>query len=147
MKNVVFTTLLSLSVITACESEDVAEVEEAMNANQSLQGTAWWVEDIAGKGVVDMSHTMIEFAEDGRVSGDTACNRYNGAVEISGNEISFGPMAGTRKACAAALMDQEFNFYQAIGKVVSWEVAGTGLLYMRDAEGQVQIRAAATNDP
>ena len=147
MKNLFITTLLSLSVITACESGDVADVEEAMNANQSLQGTAWWVEDIAGKGVVDMSHTTIEFAEDGRVSGDTACNLYNGAVEISGNEISFGPMAGTRKACADALMDQEFNFYQAIEKVVSWEIAGTGLLYMRDAEGQVQIRAAATDDP
>ena len=147
MRNLLIIALLSLSVVTACESENVAEVEEAMSVNQSLQGTSWWVEDIAGKGVVDMSHTTIEFTEESRVGGDTSCNRYNGSVEISDDKISFGPLAGTRKACAAALMDQESKFYQAIGNVVSWEIAETGLLYLRDAEDQIQIRAAATDDP
>ena len=50
-------------------------------------------------------------------------------------------MAGTRKACAPALMDQEMKFYQAIAKVASWEVPGTGLLHLRDADGKTVIRA------
>jgi len=147
MRYLLIIALLSLSVVTACESENVAEVEEAMSVNQPLQGTSWWVEDIAGKGVVDMSHTTIEFTEEDRAGGDTGCNRYNGNVEINGDKLSFGPLAGTRKACAPALMDQESKFYQAIDNVVSWEIAETGLLHLRDAEGQTQIRAAATDDP
>jgi len=113
-----------------------------MSRDQSLQGTSWWVEDIGGKGVVDMSHTTIDFIDDGRVAGDSGCNRYFGSVEIGDSEISFGMLAGTRKACAPALMDQESNFYQAMGKVVSWEIAETGLLYLHDAEAASLIRAS-----
>ena len=113
-----------------------------MSRNQSLQGTSWWVEDIGGKGVIDMSHTTIEFIDNDSVAGDSGCNRYFGSVEIGDSEIGFGMLAGTRKACAPALMDQESNFYQAMGKVVSWEIAETGLLYLRDAEAVSLIRAS-----
>jgi len=106
-----------------------------------LTDTEWWVEDIDGKGVTDMSHTTLQFLEQGRVTGDTGCNRYGGSTEVSGTSISFGPMAGTRKACAPPLMDQEMKFYQAVAKVVSWEVADTGLLHLRDANGNTVIRA------
>ena len=106
-----------------------------------LTDTEWWAEDIDGNGVIDMSHTTLHFLENGRVAGDTGCNRYNGSVEISGASISFGPMAGTRKACAPALMDQEMKFYQAVAKVVSWEVPETGLLHLKNADGHTIIRA------
>ena len=106
-----------------------------------LTDTEWWVEDIDGKGVIDMSHTTLQFLEQGGVAGDTGCNRYRGSAEVSGTSISFGPMAGTRKACAPSLMDQEMKFYQAIAKVVSWEVADTGLLHLKEANGNTIIRA------
>jgi heat shock protein HslJ len=106
-----------------------------------LTDTEWWVEDIDGKGVIDMSHTTLQFLEQGGVVGDTGCNSYRGSAEVSGTSISFGPMAGTRKACAPSLMDQEMKFYQAIEKVVSWEVADTGLLHLRDANGKTVMRA------
>ncbi len=111
-----------------------------------LVDTQWWVEDIDGKGVIDRTHTTLHFIEDGRVAGDTGCNRYSGSVEISGTSISFGPMAGTRKACAPALMDQEMKFYQAVAKVVSWEVPGTGLLHLKDADGNTLIRAGRVQE-
>jgi len=38
-------------------------------------------------------------------------------------------------------MDQEMKFYQAVAKVVSWEVADTGLLHLRDTDGNTVIRA------
>ena len=115
-----------------------------MEKLQSLAGTAWWVEDIVGLGVIDMSHTSIEFTDDERVVGDTGCNRYFGSVDIDGSSMTFGPMAGTRKACAESLMDQEMKFYQAMGEVSSWEVAATGLLHLRDSNGKNLIRASAT---
>ena len=115
-----------------------------MDKEQNIQGTAWWVEDIAGKGVIDMSHTTIEFLADGKVAGDTGCNRYFGGYEILGEKLSFGPLAGTRKACATSLMNQEMAFYQVMEKVRRWEIADTGLLHLRDADGVGLIRAWKT---
>ena len=128
--------LLALLAITS-----FANATEVDMTDFELTGSEWWVEDIDGKGVIDRSHTTLHFLEQGAVAGDTGCNRYRGSVEISGASISFGPMAGTRKACVPALMDQETKFYQAIAKVVSWEVPDTGLLHLQDADGKTVIRA------
>ena len=128
--------ILALLAITSCANATKVNMTEF-----ELIDTEWWVEDIGGKGVIDMSHTTLQFLEQGGVAGDTGCNRYRGSAEVSGTSISFGPMAGTRKACAPSLMDQEMKFYQAIAKVVSWEVADTGLLHLKEANGNTIIRA------
>lgn len=128
--------LLAVLAITS-----FANATETNMAEFELIDTEWWVEDIDGRGVIDRAHTTLHFLEDGRVAGDTGCNRYMGSAEVSGTSISFSPMAGTRKACVPALMDQEMRFYQAIAKVVSWEVPDTGLLHLRDADGKTVIRA------
>jgi putative lipoprotein len=146
-KNVLVHVLASLAFIcsvASCAVDTKKQDTMIMDENQSLAGTSWWVEDISGRGVIDMTHTTIEFDADGRVSGDTGCNRYFGSVEFTGPEISFGPLAGTRKACAASLMDQEMNFFQAMGKVSQWEVAETGLLHLRDADGVTHLRSSKT---
>lgn len=128
--------LLALLAVTS-----FANATEMNMTGFELTGTEWWAEDIDGKGVIDMSHTTLQFPEQGGVAGDTGCNRYRGSAEISGTSISFGPMAGTRKACAPSLMDQEMKFYQAVAKVMSWEIADTGLLHLKDADGNTLIRA------
>ena len=120
----------------------VQEEPDSMSEKHALTGTSWWVEDIAGKGVIDMSHTTIEFTDDGRVDGDTGCNRYFGSVEITETGVSFGPLAGTRKMCVPALMDQEQSFFQAMSSVSKWEIAETGLLHLRDVDGAGQLRAS-----
>lgn len=120
----------------------VEKESASINADISLTGTSWWVEDIAGQGVIDMSHTTIEFPQDGKVGGDTGCNRYFGSVEIAGSKMKAGALAGTRKMCPPALMDQERDLFQAMGKVASWELAETGLLYLRDANGVDLLRAS-----
>ncbi len=133
---IVLLVALSLLAITGCVNATEVSMPEF-----ELIDTEWWVEDIDGKGVIDSSHTTIQFLEDGRVGGGTGCNRYMGSAEIAAASISFGPMAGTRKLCPPALMDQEMKFYQALEKVVSWEVPDTGLLHLRDAEDNTVIRA------
>ena len=127
---------LSLLAITGCVNATEVSMPEF-----ELTDTEWWVEDIDSKGVIDSSHTTIKFLENGSVGGSTGCNNYRGSAEIAGASISFGPMAGTRKLCPPALMDQEMNFYQALEKVVSWEVPDTGLLHLKDADGNTVIRA------
>ena len=133
--------LLALLVITG-----FANATEVNMTESELTDTEWWVEDIDGKGVIDRSHTTLHFLKQGGVAGDTGCNRYMGSAEVSGTSISFSPMAGTRKACVPALMDQEKRFYQALAKVVTWEVPDTGLLHLRDADGDTVIRAWRVNE-
>ena len=139
--------LLFLSATSSCATDAMKQGSTVGAEAQSLPGTAWWVEDINGRGIIDNSHTTIEFTDDGRIVGDTGCNRYFGSIEISGSGINLGPLAGTRKACPGALMDQELRFYQAMEKVSQWEIAKTGLLHLCDAGGDDLIRAWATDDP
>ena len=132
------TVMLSLLILNCTGAAEMSK------KNRELSATSWWVEDIAGKGVVDRSHTTIEFDGAGGVFGDSGCNRYFGTFTVNADEISFGPLAGTRKACAGALMDQETRFYRAMELSTSWEVAETGLLYLRDENAVVVIRAVKT---
>jgi len=130
--------LLSFTALTIAMEIDLSGFE--------LNDSEWWVEDIEGRGVLDRSHTSLQFSANGKVSGDTACNRYHGTVTAVGNNIRFGPLAGTRRACAPALMDQEMKFYLAVEKVTSWEVPASGLLHLRAVDGNTVIRAWRVED-
>ncbi|MEJ2535190.1 MAG: META domain-containing protein [Gammaproteobacteria bacterium] len=140
--------LLFLTAVTLLLAAHIADAtaSEVPMENDLLTGTEWWVEDIGGGGVIDNSHTTVRFVEAGRVAGDTGCNRYMGSYEMDETALKFGPLAGTRRACIPALMDQEAKFYAAMARVTTWEVAETGLLHLRDADGETVIRAARVSD-
>ena len=132
--------LLALALLAFAHLPESGE-EPTMN-DFELIDTHWWVEDIDGKGVIDASHTTIAFLEDQQAAGDSGCNRWFGPYTLEGSQLEFGIMAGTRRACAESLMNQETRFYQALGRVVSWEVPkATGLLHLKDAAGNTMIRA------
>jgi len=139
--------LATLAIVSFAQQSCAMEGEETAMTAPSLLGSTWWVEDIAGRGVIDMSHTTIGFPEAGRVEGDTACNRYFGGVDIDADTISFGQMAVTERACTqTALMKQESKFLRALSKVTRWRVAVTGLLHLDDDKGKTWIRAVRTED-
>lgn len=114
----------------------------AQGAGTSVDGTAWLVEDIAGRGVIDRAQTTISFDAPGRVSGSTGCNRYTGVATREGEALRFGPLATTRRACVPALMDQEQKFLRAMQDVRSYVVATNGLLHLRGANGEPLLRLA-----
>lgn len=132
-----------LAVVAGCANTD--ERRTIVEPSQ-LIGTAWRVEDISGGGVTDNSNTTVEFPQPGRVAGSTGCNRYSGTVTADGDEMSFGSVAGTRRACIPALGNQEVKFYSAMEKVTRWEVPDTGLLHLKDASGATVIRASRIED-
>lgn len=133
--------LVALALLAFALVAKTTEPETAM-AEFRLVGTHWWVEDIAGGGVIDNSHTTIGFVETGKVAGDTGCNRFMGSYELDGQSLSFGPLAVTRRGCPPAIMDQERRFLGALERVAGWEVVGTGLLYLTGADGKALLRAA-----
>lgn len=137
---IMFFAAISLLVIAHLTS--AAMEEEGVNEARALLGTEWWVEDIDHKGVVDRVHTTISFPETGRVAGDGGCNRYMGSVEIVGDTIRFGRLAGTMMMCPQAVMNQEQHFHQTMDRVSHWKVDDkTGLLHLMAPDGTTVIRA------
>lgn len=96
---------------------------EADASRPALAGTAWRLVDLAGAGVVPQAQATLAFTDDGRISGKGSCNSFGGAVTISGNAITVGPLAATQMACAeSAAMDQETRYLAAIQQAERFEI-------------------------
>ena len=95
---------------------------------KSLGGAPWVLEDLLGRGVIDNSHTTLQFMSSGKVSGRGGCNNYTGSVAIQGSAITFTPMAATMMACAPALMEQETSYFSALTRADSIGMDKTGAL-------------------
>jgi heat shock protein HslJ len=113
-----------------------------------IVGPVWVAETIAGSGVGEARITLWLDA-DGRATGRGGCNSYGGAYTLGGNTLGFGPMAATKMACAAPLMDQEQRYFDALARVTRYAVADDGALVLTTADGQALIfqrEAAATTN-
>ena len=76
---------------------------------------------------------------DGKVSGHLAVNSFNGTYELSGNNISFSPLASTKMAGPPEAMEQETRFLTAFGAAALVEVVD-GELTVSDTDGVVVMR-------
>jgi heat shock protein HslJ len=74
-----------------------------------LTGTEWRLVSIGPAGaeanLVAGTTVTLKFGEDGRASGSTGCNSYGGTYQVRGDNISFGRLISTRRAC----LDQNAN--------------------------------------
>ena len=98
-----------VAVAAAVVTERVPDATELVGA--------WLLEDLGGRGVIDMAQTTLEFDGEGRASGSGGCNRFTGSYTFTDGELSFGPLAGTKMMCPEAVMDQEDRFHQALGGI------------------------------
>ena len=88
--------------------------QELANCQPLLTSREWVVEDINAGGVIDNSRATLTFSEDGKLSGDTSCNRYFGEYQLRGDRLSFIPLGTTLRLCPEALMNQEQRFLNAL---------------------------------
>lgn len=67
--------------------------------------------------------------EDGTVAGSGGCNNYQGSYEISGNNISIGPLAATLAFCSEpeGIMDQEASYLQALESADRFQIVADRL--------------------
>jgi len=137
---------VGLTLIGGCGSKEPQRSQSAAPDSQihaeqgattvSLVGTEWKVADIGGKAVADPSQTSMQFAAEGNVSGSTGCNNFTGTAKIEGDQVSFNPLATTRKACQGELATQEQTFLKAIESVHRFTVDSAGNLQLLGADGQ-----------
>lgn len=76
--------------------------------------------------------------DDGRISGSSACNRYNGSVtagELPGELALAGPLISTRMACPEPLMEAEKRYHAALENMRAYSfMAGKLALTWSDGE-------------
>lgn len=118
--------------------------------SRDLSGTSWTVTGYnngkqAVVSVLSGSTLTADFAADGTLSGSAGCNTYTTTYEASGESLTIGPAASTRKACAepAGVMEQEAQFLQALETVATYRIDGDKL-ELRTAAGALAVTALRT---
>ncbi len=91
----------------------VAASNGASEAAIELDGTAWYLTDLAGQGVVEGSEVTLEFAE-GRITGRAGCNGFGSEYELDGGDLVIGEQMATTMMWCEGLMDQEAAYTQAL---------------------------------
>ena len=97
-------TLLTLTVSTQSQTRRDLSTDQRV-----LTGTEWRLLSFGPAGaeasLVAGTTVTVKFGEDGRASGSTGCNSYGGTYQVRGDNISFGRLISTRRAC----LDQNAN--------------------------------------
>jgi len=149
-------TLLPISTIilclAACASDEQGGAEAQSEAptavrdvkpDVTLANTYWKLVEL-NDGPVEPGegkelHMILKGAD--QVSGYSGCNQFMGSVAVSGDGLSFGPIAGTRRMCEGS-MDQENAFLQALENAHHFTIRGEDLA-VENANGEITMRFVA----
>ncbi|RRJ84087.1 YbaY family lipoprotein [Aestuariirhabdus litorea] len=83
--------------------------------------------------------------EGGHAGGYGGCNQFNASYRQQGNDLSFGPLISTQRACATG-MEQEDRFLNRLASVVGFSLKG-GILALLNAERKVVAVFEARPEP
>ncbi len=90
-----------------------------------LSGKAFNVESILGKALnaADFMKGMpsFNFGTDGKLTGSSGCNNFNGSFKVDGNALAIEPGAMTRMACPG---NGESDFLNAVKQVNGMKTSG-----------------------
>lgn len=123
-------------MLSACATTGSGPSSAGAASLTALQAGEWWVEDIAGAGVIDNSPATLLFGSDGRLSGNASCNRLIASYTVEGSKLTIRPTGTTMMACPPALMDQERRLVDLIGTVNRYSIDRTGTLTLDSASGK-----------
>lgn len=91
-------------------------------------------EDASDQIPQDIKGATIIFEDTGRVGGIAFCNNYSGTYETDSSNITFGPMATTKKACEETVMELESKYHAALENTTNYKVENN-MLYLIDEAG------------
>jgi copper homeostasis protein (lipoprotein) len=118
-------------------------------STEPLENTYWKLTRVGNAPVVVSSQQrephFILSSDSRRVSGSGGCNRLTGSYQLSGDQLTFGQMAGTMMACPEG-MDTEQAFLGALSQAKRVKITRQHLeLY--DATGTLVARFEARHMP
>jgi putative lipoprotein len=116
---------------------------EPAKPDVTLTNTYWKLVELNGGAVQpgeDRELHMILRGED-QVGGYSGCNQFTGSVTVTGDGLTFGPIASTRRMCAEGTQ-QEDAFLQALENAQRYSISGEDLA-IENANGEVTMRFVA----
>jgi len=135
--------LTCLTLLAACAAKQPSASPEPA---RPLAGIEWELIQVGDKAAsgnsMDERTPFIQFNEQGRVSGYSAVNNFNGSYVSDGAALKFGPMAMTRRAGPPAAMGLESALVNALGETRSHRISGN-TLELFDADGKPLARFQA----
>lgn len=144
MKKSLYCLLGAALMLSACTISSTTKIAKITNAN--LQGS-WLIEYIEQQPVIDRSPASITFNKDGKVVGNSSCNRFmtgyqfNQATGDNYSTLTFSQSGGTMMMCSETLMNQEQRFFSALPKVTHATIEND-LLMLTDNNQQVIFKAS-----
>ena len=127
----------------AATSTEAAPAAENMNPDVTLTNTYWKLIELNGAAVgpgEGKELHMILRGED-QVGGYAGCNQFTGSMTVTGDGLSVGPIASTRRMCQD-VMEQESAFLQALENAQRYSISGEDLA-IENASGEVTMRFVA----
>lgn len=103
---------------------------------QPERDTAYQVEWIGERPLIDNSHLSINLGADGRAYGNAGCNHWFAGYRLEGETLIFDKPGSTRKLCPPALMEQEARFLALLESVQRWDISPLGQLRFWPASGK-----------
>ena len=124
--------MLLLSVASGLFFSGCAAPEKRPAARDGeLAGTYW-------KPIDSPRYTYIEFTGDGRMVGNTGCNRFFGPVVYAKRKrIRLGPLAATRSARPMPEQKYEERFFSQIEETRGYVLDGDALTFYNEARQPV----------
>jgi len=110
-----------------------------------LAGTQWDLQtkDLGIEGASEVE-SWIRFERTGRVTGNDGCNQFTGSYKQQRDDgLTFGPLAGTQKACAGPADEVGRRVHAALASVTAFSASG-GLLNLLDSGGKTLLTYRAT---
>lgn len=102
-----------------------------------LTGTEWRLVSLGPSGaeseVITGTTVTLKFGEDGRASGSTGCNSYSGTYQVRGDNLTFGRLISTRRACLDQNANQqEQRFLSALESANRFRISDNRLTILSD---------------
>lgn len=131
-----------------CDDRDVITITSLAD----LQHRRWVLERINGLELMDYAGQLgyelttapellpeLDFGEQVFVSGNTGCNRIKGQASVADNQLTLGPLASTRMACAgfAGELELQLQLIYANSLTITRQA---GFLFLQGGENILKFK-------
>jgi heat shock protein HslJ len=116
-------------------------------ASASLEATSWVLTELGGSPPVQGTEITVQFAADGNLGGSGGCNSYGATYAVDGSQLTISQVVSTMMACDTPIMDQETQYFTALGSTASYTISGETLTLSDSAGASLAVFAAGQPTP
>ncbi len=126
-----------IAVLALLSLASLAQSQTLSTDQRVLTGSEWRLASFGAAGsessLVAGTTVTLKFGEDGRASGSTGCNSYGGTYQVRGDNISFGRLISTKRACLDQNANQqESRFLSALESANRFRISANRLTLLSD---------------